>query len=461
MRITLDIPLSLSEITHNIKSSSKIIDDALICAITTNSKEVLPGDLFIALTGEKFNGEDFVSEAKQRGAYVISTNKENADILVADTALSLLEIASLYKTQLSNLKFTIAITGSVGKSTTKNILSTILERDYKICSTNENFNNIIGVSYTVLSAKRNVEILILELGMNHLGEISRLSSAIAPDAAIITNIGTAHIGNLGSRAMIAKAKLEVLDGMRTKRLVVPYEEALLNAHENSFYTYSIENKRASIFADIICLYSDKSIVNLNSESIKLNHLTIDKPGKHIISAVTASFGIIDLLKIDISPICDNTTKIKDNHVRGEYIDLGSFKIYEDCYSASYESYISDFELLSMDKKGRYSCVIGDMLELGAETEKLHRKVGEMAFKYGFKTIYAFGVYSSFVLSGARDAGMNVENIFTNSDITKPEITAKQILENTRCSETVLIKASNRVRANRITNILKDLRINNA
>ena len=172
MRIPLDIPLSLSEITHNIKSSSKIIDDALIWAITTNSKEVVRGDLFIALTGEKFNGEDFVSEAKQRGAYVISTNKENADILVADTAHSLLEIASLYKTRLSNLKFTIAITGSVGKSTTKNILSTILERDYKICSTNENFNNIIGVSYTVLSAKRNVEILILELGMNHLGEIS-------------------------------------------------------------------------------------------------------------------------------------------------------------------------------------------------------------------------------------------------------------------------------------------------
>jgi UDP-N-acetylmuramoyl-tripeptide--D-alanyl-D-alanine ligase len=461
MRILLDIPLSFSEITGNIKSSTRLASEDMIHAVTTDSREVFPGDLFIALQGENFCGEDFVLEARERGAYVISANKDLADILVADTAFALLEIAAFYKSKLSNLKYTLAITGSVGKTTTKNILTNLLSSDYKVCSTKENYNNIIGVSYTILSAKQDVEILILELGMNHMGEISVLSKAVKPNAAIITNVGTAHIGNLGSRAMIAKAKLEVLDGMKKEMLVVPYEESLLCNANNSFYTFSTENQKASLYAKILESDSEKSVINLHSDKIKKENLVIPKPGRHIISAVMASVGIIELLNISVSSIPAGILKISEKDVRGRYVELGDFRIYEDCYSASYEACIADFELLSMNRNTLYSCVIGDMLELGSETENLHRKIGEMAYKFGFRRIFAFGAYSSFVLSGARSAGMKKEDLFINTDTTHPEITANQILENVSVGETVLIKASNKIRADRITNILKSSRRNNA
>lgn len=454
MRIVLEIPLPLSDVLLHINSSSTLKSNPTLYAISTSSKEISPGDLFIALDGENFSGEDFITEAKEKGAYILSARNYNADIVVKNTSLALLEIAAYYKKLLKNLKYTIAITGSVGKTTTKNILSEILSYDYTVSSTIENYNNIIGVSYTILSAKADTEILVLELGMNHIGEISALSKAISPDAAIITNIGTSHIGNLGSRELIAKAKLEISDGMNNRNLIVPYGEALLNPEDK--YTFSTENKNASCYIEILKNDTDKSIFNLKSNNVKLHQQKITLPGRHILSLLAAAIGVIDLLNIELKSVAESISKLNESNARGKYISFDNFRIYDDSYSSSYESVISDFELLSIDKSANRSCVLGDMLELGGETEALHRKIGEAAYKYGFRVIYTFGAYSSFILHGAVNAGMPRECIYVNEDITKPEITAEQIIKNHRENETILIKASNKLKAGRIVDFLKKI-----
>ena len=223
MRIILSVPLTLSEIAENALSTHIFKGNVTVNAIVTNSKKASPGDLYIPLMGEKHNGEDYTEEARSRGAYILSSRDCNADIKTDDTTLSLLKIASYYKSKLRSLKKIIAITGSVGKTTTKNVLAKMVGAKYITHATKENFNNYIGLSYTLLSAPIDTEIIIAEIGMNHLGEISLMSKILNPDISVITNIGTSHIGNLGSRDMIAKAKLEITDGMKIINLVVPYE----------------------------------------------------------------------------------------------------------------------------------------------------------------------------------------------------------------------------------------------
>jgi hypothetical protein len=193
------------------------------------------------------DGEKYIAQALSKGAFAISHNKLSGSIQVEDTSDALLKVASLYKEK-TNVSKTIAITGSVGKSTTVRFLKRILSTCLGVHSPIGNFNNHLGVPYTVFNIQENSTVLITELGMNHENEISALSKCVSPDISVITSIGSSHIGNFGSREKIARAKLEILDGMTGGYVLVPYEEELLaNIGTGGTNPKVVANKLATIY----------------------------------------------------------------------------------------------------------------------------------------------------------------------------------------------------------------------
>lgn len=455
MRIIPEIQITLDEIKSATHAAASYENDAVIGAIVTNSKEALPGDLFVALPGEKKCGEDFIEDAIARGAYVMSSRFNTADLFVSDSYLAILDLARYYKIKLPSLKKTVAITGSVGKTTTKNVLTKMLSICHKVHSTEENYNNFLGLFHTILTTPRDTEVLIAEIGMNHLGEISCLSRALHPDISIITNIGSSHIGNLGSRKLIATAKLEILDGMTSPKLIVPKEEVLLSEIIGR-YTVSLEDITADTCVMEKELKSTCSLVDIYTAYGKLPMQKISLPGRHIISAIAFSVETMVLLEVGIDKIERSLKSLCGTSTRGKFIDIGDLTVYDDTYSSSKEAVLSDFELLSLYKGRTKSCVLGDMLELGEYAESMHTDIGRAAVKYGFEKIFAFGNYSPFIKAGAMGAGLSEDKIFVNTDITNPEHTAKQILNSYTSGEIILFKASHDIHAERIIEILTSL-----
>ena len=452
MKITPEIKLSLDEISAALGVVGRYNVNAEISGIATNSKEVIPGDIFIALPGENTNGEKYVADAKARGAYIISSEYAYAEFLVTDTYEALLDIASYYKSKLPYLQKTVAITGSVGKTTTKNILRDTLSTRFRVHATKENYNNYLGLFHTVLTTPKNTEILIAELGMNHVGEIRRLSKALTPDISIITNVGTAHIGNLGTREAIAKAKLEILDGMNTPCIILPHEEHLLSEVDGR-HTVSIENTDADSCVIAKKLEKTHSKVDILTPCGKIYSKTIYLPGRHILYAIAYSVEVMVLLGVNIKNIAEALSAVNSSASRGKFINVGNVTVYDDTYSSSFEAVIADFEFFSLFNKRRRACVIGDMLELGEHSKKLHVSVGAMAAKYGFEKIFAFGRFANDVAEGALSGGMSKSQIFINENSKNHEYTAKQIEDNCKSGELILIKASHALHADRIIDIL--------
>ncbi len=459
MRIKPKIPLSLLDIASALKLPSSDLSDGQINAITLNSNEAEENDLFIAINGERFNGEDYLDDAKAKGAYTLSSKSAYADFKINDTREALLKIAEFYKSHLNSLKATIAITGSVGKTTTKNILAKMLTPYFKVHATEGNYNNILGVSHTILNAAQDTEILILEMGMNHSGEIDALSRATKPDYAIITNIGTSHIGNLGSREKIASAKLEILNGMANPKITVPYSEPLLEKVSGRRYTFSIEDSMADAFILPKCLSDLTAVFDIYTKDGKAENIEVELSGLHILKAIASSIPTLCELGLTLKEIACAVQRIDNDCKRGHYSRYGDITVYDDTYSSSYEAVISDFELLSLKREAVKSCMLGDMLELGEKSEELHKKIGEKAYEYGFSKIFAFGIYAPCIAEGAIKAGMPESRIFINTDTSKPDITAKQINENHTPNEIILFKASHAIKAERIYPLLKGRRKN--
>ncbi len=453
MRIVTDISLSLCEIARILGSKKHLDNRSNITGIVTDSRSAKTHDLFIALNGSCTSGEEYIASAKMNGAYILSATDSSADFFVSNTENALLQIASYYKSKLPHLKKTIGITGSVGKTTVKNILNNILSGNFKTHATNKNFNNTIGLSHTILTAPIETEYLICELGMNHLGEISKLSKALKPDIAVITNVGTAHIGNLGSRDLIAKAKLEILDGMSTKKIIVPKDEPLL--YDTSSKTFSLSDENADYYLKPLLVTNDGSIFDIITTNGILYELNTNLPGRNPLIAIVIVCALLQELGLNSNILYEQLPNLNFECVRGKYTKISNFYVFDDTYSSSPEAVISDFEQLMLKPNTVKSCVLGDMLELGAETNRLHMEIGAAAYQYGFRKLYLFGAYSDFFAKGAKNAGMRECDIYINTDTSSPEITAQQVINNILPGEILLVKASHALHAERIIHKLSE------
>ena len=445
MRIKLGISYSIDQIAQAVKGRLYCSGDQMITHISTDSREVLPGDLFFALNGVKQSGEDFALEAKEKGAIVVSQTKENAHVFVNNTSDALLSFASFYCKSLPYILYKIGITGSVGKTTTKEFAKIILSQKYKVHATSGNFNNEIGMPLSLLSAPRETQVLIMEMGMNHTGEISRLSNCLRPNIGIITNIGRAHIGNLGSREAIAAAKLEILDGMDGGMLFIPYGESLLSS---ASYGISVSFNNTGADICLIDQENDSVSVLLNKRLFCKSVFRLREPQHKICLAFSAGLGLY--LGLSPSELSRGISLISRNNTRQNIVLKGGRCFITDFYNASPESVEACIEAAKYISDNRpKNLLLGDMLELGERSAEIHQEVAKKISSKLFKNLYVFGNFSENTEKGAIESGFPCEHIFINKDLTRPDVTAKQIKEFSAANELIIMKASRGVRLERV------------
>ncbi len=416
-----------------------------------DTRTIQKGDIYIGIKGEKFDGSDFWKQALDAGATaVIISNiqiskeekeeyKDKTIIQVEDTLEALYKIAK-YKRSLYNIPV-IAVTGSVGKTSTKDIIASVVSQKYKTLKTEGNNNNNIGLPMTILKLKDH-DALVVEMGMNHFGEISLLTNIAKPTLAVITNIGTSHIGNLGSRENILKAKLEILEGMKIPRVIINNDNDLLhkwyeeNKEKIEIHTYGINNS-SDIIAEKIELGEEKSKFVAKTSSEKVN---IDVPvgGEHFVYNALCGFMVGKILGLSSKEIQEGISKVELTKKR---MDIRVLKngatLINDSYNASYESMKASLKYLSSRTDFRKIAVLGDMLELGDFSKELHEKVGEEVANDNIDVLICRGEFAKNIISKANENKKTQCILLQNNE----EILSK-LQEILKEGDVVLIKASN-------------------
>ena len=428
-------------------------NENLICEnFSKDTRTIQNGDIYIGIKGEKFDGSQFWKQALDNGAEgVIVENVEitpeekekyskKTIILVENTLETLYKIAK-YKRSLYNIPV-IAITGSVGKTSTKDVVANVVKMKYKTLKTEGNNNNNIGLPLTILKLKDH-EAMVIEMGMNHFGEISLLTNIAKPTIAVITNIGTSHIGILGSRENILKAKLEILEGMEEPKVVINNDNDLLhkwyeeNKNKIEIHTYGIENN-SDIMAKQIELREDgsKFVADNKLENIDI---TVPVGGNHFVYNALCAVTVGKVLGIENKDIQKGIEEFELTKKRMDIRQLENGAILiNDSYNASYESMKASIEYLATHTGERKIAVLGDMFELGEYSIELHRKVGEEVAKNNIDILLCAGENSKYIIEGAKKINKDI-----NAELfkEKEEIT-KKLSNEIKKGDVILVKASN-------------------
>lgn len=418
-----------------------------------DTRTIQKGDTYIAIKGENFDGNEFWKQALEKGAECVIVsdirynqkdlqNFRNKTILkVKDTLEALYEIAKL-KRSFYQIPV-IAITGSVGKTSTKDIVANVVSQKYKTLKTIGNNNNNIGLPFTILKLQEE-EAIVLEMGMNHFGEIRLLSNIAKPNICIITNIGTAHIGNLGSRQNILKAKLEILEGADHPTIIVNQDNDLLhkwqeeNNSNMNIITYGI-HESSNVNAHHILLKKDCSefSCNVGKEEVKIK---VPIGGEHFISNSLCAISVGKLLQIQTEKIKKGIEEFELTKKRMDMIQLkNGVKIINDAYNASLESMQASLKYLLGFKENRKIAVLGDILEVGKYGEELHKKVGEEVYQNKIDILMCSGENAQYIVQRAKEVGMLEENIYYYPNKENLKNKLKNLMKQ---GDVILIKASN-------------------
>lgn len=375
-----------------------------ITGISTDSRKIEKGCLFVALCGEKFDGHSFIDQVVEKGAaaVVISRDMECPcpSIRVADTRQALGDIARYYRRKF-NIPL-VAITGSVGKTTTKDIIASVLSQKYNTLKTEGNFNNDIGVPLTLFRLCENIECAVIEMGMNHFNEISYLSSIAEPNIAVITNVGVSHIENLGSRDGILKAKCEIFGSMAEDSFKV------LNGDDDKLITvkdkyknicYFSTEKKADIYADNI---ESKGVEGISC-TIHRGDISFDVdipiPGRHMVGNALAASAVAFELGLSPDEIKRGIETFVPTGKRMDIIKTEKYTIVDDTYNANPQSVKAGLDVIAQGK-GIKCCILGDMLELGDMAPQLHYETGKYAAEKNIDIIVCIGPVSKNMYEGA-------------------------------------------------------------
>lgn len=434
-------------------------DDVCIEKITTDSREASSGTAFIGIKGERVDGNDYATDFLKNGGSCAVVEK-NIDIphgktaiIVDDTKKAIRDIAEFYRMSLEI--DVVAVTGSVGKTSTKEMLNSVIEQQFKVFSTKGNFNNEIGVPLTVFQLDSFYEKAVVEMGMSNLGEISRLTKIAKPQVAVITNVGTAHIGNLGSQENILRAKLEILEGLAYDGLVILNgdDKLLWDAKKNISHRalyYGIENEKADYVAyDVNADENGSSFkMNINGEAFEFSVPVVGI--HHVYNAMAA---IICGLHFDmeVSSIAQGVAKYSTTGMRQNEIKIGNVTIIEDCYNASLDSMKSSINVLeALKKNGRSIAVLADMLEQGDMSESLHRQVGDYAAQKNVDVVVCVGNDAKYIADQSRNKG--VANVFVFDDNCSASAFLRDFIID---GDVLLIKGSRGMRLEEISAALQE------
>lgn len=414
--------------------------DKNITGVSIDTRTLKENDLFFAIKGDNFDGHCFVNKALSLNAAAAVCSKEdnyNGDVIyVNDTTEALQDFARYYR-NMFDIPF-ISITGSNGKTTTKELINTAISTEMKTCYTIGNLNNQTGVPLTLFSLNENTQAAVIEMGMNSIGEIRKLSYIVKPKIAVITNIGTSHIGMLGSKENIFKAKTEVLDYIDNGYLVVNGDDDFLSSIKDSdnykVIKVSIYNNDADYIAQNIVQNEDKTYsFTVNSKSINLSI-----PGFHNIYNALYAFAVSDLLEINLDKAVIAISECKNQKMRNQISVINGYTVINDAYNANYDSMKSSLELLGNYKK-RKVAILGDMLELGDYEKHFHIKVGEIVTDNSIDVLIAIGKNADNYYQGAVDSGMKNTCIYRYASIVEAKNPIKDII----CKDDIILLKGSR------------------
>ena len=450
------------EITNGKLLSGK--EDTIIEKFSIDTRIMEKDDMFVEVEPNLEKENPYIEIALENGAIGVMVERNLSEelikkysnkliIQVQNSVLALQKLAT-YKRKQYNIPV-IAITGSVGKTSTKDIVANVMSQKYNVLKTQGNYNNHIGVPLTLLRLKDHTAVVI-EMGMNHFGEISVLTKIAKPTTCIITNVGTAHIGNLGSRENILKAKLEILEGLQQNgNVIINNDNDLLHkwANEDSKYkiiTYGIENN-SNYEA-----YNIKSSANGSTYNIKIKENTynvkVPVGGNHFIynSLCAISAGLI--YDIDIEKILYGIENFELTKRRMEVEKINDVTIINDAYNASYDSMKPALEYLKEIQGNKKIAVLGDMLELGEFSKELHEKVGCEVAKNNIDILITVGEFSKYIAKKAIQLNMPKDKVYICENT---EEAANKIKELWGKNDVILLKASNGMRFDKILERIKE------
>lgn len=459
-------PLRISEICEATKG--KLMSgnlNTMVSGISTDSRKINAGEFFVPIKGENFDGHDFIQSAVDRGAaglFVESTKVEKiksqnkaAVIEVENAKYAMGELARYYRKRF-HLPV-IAITGSNGKTSTKEMTASILGAKYNVLKSEGSFNNDIGLPLTLFQLNKKHQMAVLEMGMNNYGEIRRMVSIIPPNIGVVTNVTETHIEFFGSLHNIAKAKFELLESMTEKNT------AVLNADDSRVSEFASETKAKAVFFGMKSTKADFSASNIQfitdpyglefilttpkgNEKIYLPVL-----GEHQVSNALASVAAAWQIDPDIEMIKEGLKNTKLAKMRMQIIPTNGFTIINDAYNASPKSMSAALDTLKkLPCKGKKIAVLADMLELGEFSTKMHQDIGKIAADCGLSHLITIGNMAKYIAQEAIQNGLAVKNVFIcNKNKEAVDILNKVI----QPGDLILLKGSRKMKLETIAEAL--------
>lgn len=425
--------------------------DRTFFGASNDSRKIQPGELFVVLKGER-DGHDYIPAAMERGAAAVLGSRQVGDypmILVEDTRKALGDIARQERLRL-NMKV-VAVTGSVGKSTTKEMIACVLDGTYRVGKTPANHNNDIGMPMALLAMPEDTEVAVLEMGMNHFREIAYLASIGRPDVAVITNIGTMHIEHLGSMQGILQAKLEILEGMQENgRIILNGDDQLLwNRHKlypvHTRY-FGIQNPECDVLGSDISQQDGILSFQVHSGSLTFP-AELSLEGEHYVPDALAAISVGLEMGVDAAKIQERLSRFRNMAGRQEILEIRGCTVIKDCYNAGPESMAAALNVLG-HKPGRHIAVLGDMLELGVCTQAEHYRIGRIAAEKA-DVLMAYGPNAPRVIGGAITGGMNDRCAKAYDDQKK---LAEALSRIARPGDVILVKGSRGMHMERVLDL---------
>lgn len=424
--------------------------------IVIDSRQIEPGYIFVATKGERVDGHQFIPDVFAKGAMaviceVLPEEDLGPCILVKDSFMALKQAAAFYRQQL-NIRV-VGITGSVGKTSTKEFVASVLSEKYKVHKTAGNYNNEVGLPLTIFGIQEDDQIAVLEMGINTFGEMHRLSEVAKPDICVMTNIGQCHLENLIDRDGILRAKSEIFDFMNPKGTVVVNgdDDKLATIHEvygKAPVTFGM-NKQNAIWADHIenrGLLGSCADIHMGDEVV---HAIIPLPGEHMIYNAMAAAAVALQFGMSKEEIAAGISYVEAVAGRSHLVEAGDKVIIDDCYNANPVSMKAAIDLLAT-APGRKVAILGDMFELGENEKAMHGEVGEYAAEKGIDLILCVGELSEAMYQEAAGNGGNAKYYETREAL---EEVLNEILQP---GDTVLVKASHSMA---FENLVKCIQVN--
>jgi len=434
-------------------------ENLVVSGVSTDSRTIKSGELFIALKGLNYNGHEFIKDAikKKAKAIVISEKKKYiypnnlALILVSDTTVALQDIAAFHRNRFKIP--VVAITGSNGKTTTKDMLADILSKKYKVLSAQGTNNNKIGVSKTLLQLNKRHQVVVLELGTNHFGEISNLAKISRPDTAIFTNIGQSHLEFLKSPAAVFKEKYSLINRINPHGLII--------FNNDDRYLRGIERKLKGKFRSIAFSIENQSGIRATKINLCFDYLEflfnnkvwirLNTPAEHNVYNALAAIACAEIFKLGISEIKTALEEFKFPQRRFNFNRIKEFYLIDDSYNSNPLSLSRAVDILSRFNCGRKILVCGDMLELGKASKRLHFDLGMKIAENGIDILITVGKLSRWIAKGAQRKNLNKKRIlcFGSSDQVADKL-AKMIIP----GDVILVKGSRSIAMEKIVEGIK-------